>query len=119
MFEASCHCGNVKLKVATLPESLTTCTCSTCHRYGAQWAYYLPEEVELEYDANVVASYEWGDRDLSFQHCRTCGCMTHYVTKPHYDKPKVAINARMFPRKDTQDLKIRLFDGADTWKFLN
>jgi len=40
MLSASCHCGAIHLEFDEKPQTLTGCTCSICHRLGAQWAYY-------------------------------------------------------------------------------
>ncbi|MFT5195689.1 MAG: hypothetical protein ACI9EW_003340 [Cellvibrionaceae bacterium] len=119
MMNLSCHCGNISITVPAGPENLLSCNCSTCHRYGALWGYYKPSEIVVEIKTEKTGTYRWGDEHLEFMHCSTCGCMTHYVTTEKADKPKVGINFRMADRKEIQDLKIRKFDGADTWKFLD
>lgn len=117
--ELTCHCGNIRLKVEHAPETLTTCTCSVCHRYGAQWGYFMPNQVEVTEGSKPAVPYHWGDKYLEFMHCPQCGCLTHYVTTAKASEPKVGVNFRMAPRLETRSILIRQFDGADTWKYLD
>ena len=119
MYTASCHCGAIRLEVAEKPSTLTECTCSICHRVGAQWAYYTRDQVRIHATAPVKKAYAWGDRCIEFYHCDTCGCTTHYESVEKDADSRVAINGRMMPRQDTAGIKVRVFDGADTWKLLD
>ena len=92
MLQASCHCGAVKIDMRRRPRSVTQCTCSICHRYGAQWAYF---------------------------HCKRCGCLTHYESTRKLDTSRIAVNARMLDPSDIADVRVRTFDGAKTWKYLD
>ena len=47
MVEATCHCGAVKLQIATAPDTVKDCNCSICHRYGVLWAYYTLDAVQV------------------------------------------------------------------------
>ena len=119
MYAASCHCGAIRLEVAEKPSTLTECTCSICHRVGAQWAYYTRDQVRIHAAAPVKKAYAWGDKCIDFYHCDTCGCTTHYESVEKDTDSRVAINGRMMPRQDTAGIKVRVFDGADTWKLLD
>jgi hypothetical protein len=119
MYTASCHCGAISLKVDEMPETLTECTCSICHRLGAQWAYYTLEQVRMTGSTAARTAYLWGDKCIEFYHCETCGCTTHYESVEKNEDSRIAINTRMMQRKDTAGIPVRIFDGADTWKFLD
>jgi hypothetical protein len=56
---------------------------------------------------------------LAFFHCRTCGCVTHYEGMEKRGDKRIAINARMIPAADLAGIRIRTFDGALTWKYLD
>ncbi|MCF6319551.1 MAG: hypothetical protein L3J83_09805 [Proteobacteria bacterium] len=58
-------------------------------------------------------SYQWGDKEILFQHCSVCGCATHYVGAPNSGLDRIAINANMFEPKLTEYLTIRRFNGAE------
>ncbi|WP_439105883.1 GFA family protein [Congregibacter sp.] len=119
MPEASCHCGAVKITIETAPETLTQCTCSVCRRYGVLWAFYDTQTASVTAASDTLVPYIWGDKQIAFQHCAHCGCMTHYDAVDPAESTRVAVNARMLPPQITQDLKVRTFDGADTWQFLD
>lgn len=117
--EMSCHCGNLQLKVAYPPESLNSCNCSICRRYGSLWAYYAPDQVEIAAGSQAAVPYRWGEGYLDFMHCPVCGCVTHYTSTDKVEEPKTGVNFRMASPADIQGIRIRHFDGADTWKFLD
>ena len=118
MLHASCHCGAVRIEVQTKPRSVTQCTCSICHRYGAQWAYCTRSTASVSWKPGAVSMYRWGDKQLEFYHCKHCGCLTHYESVQKKEDSRIAINARMMSPSDIGDVRIRTFDGADTWKYL-
>jgi len=119
MLSASCHCGAIKLEFEEKPQSLTECTCSICHRLGAQWAYYTRQQVRISGSPEKRKAYLWGDKCIEFYHCKNCGCSTHYESVEKTDDSRVAINTRMMRPEDTSGTPVRKFDGADTWKFLD
>ena len=116
----SCHCGAVTIDIQVIPDSLTSCNCSTCHRYGALWGYFKPDEVKIEDNSIVLQRYAWADENIYFCHCSKCGCVTHYETTEKTESPPlVALNFRMANPVDIKSVKVRKFDGAETWKYLD
>ncbi len=114
---ATCHCGAVSIQAAA-PETLTDCNCSLCRRIGGYWAYYKPAEVRVTHPENGLDGYIQGDRSLTTWRCRACGCTTHWTaTDPTLQR--MAVNARMMPPDIVRAARIRRFDGADTWTFLD
>jgi hypothetical protein len=119
MITSSCHCGAVKLEIdGELPETLTSCNCSICKRYGNLMAYYPPEAIKVIAAPGALAAYSWGDKTIAFQRCATCGCMSHWVSLDPNQTEFIGVNARLFDNVDISGLRIRHFDGAETWKFL-
>lgn len=119
MLKGSCHCGTVQIELAKKPRSVTQCTCSICHRYGAQWVYCTRKTASVSCEPDAVIAYRWGDESLEFFHCRHCGCLTHYESIEKDEDSRIAVNARMLRPKDIADVRVRTFDGADTWKYLD
>jgi len=119
MSHASCHCGAIQIEIAFEPGSLTECTCSICRRYGARWAYGNRSNVKVTCNPGALRTYVWGDRELEFCHCTTCGCLTHSEAVEKTAESRVAVNARMLPPEDTSQITVRIFDGAETWKYLD
>lgn len=117
MIEASCHCGAVRLTASEPPESVTECNCSICRRLGARWAYYELAEVGLP-KAGSTQPYVWGQRMLAFHRCKTCGVTTHWQSLDG-SRNRMGVNARLMDGLDWGKVRIRPFDGADTWKYLD
>ena len=116
--EATCHCKAVRISLAQKPEFLVSCNCSLCHRYGTLWCHFPSEKVTVECEEGATKAYRWGDETIDFHHCTSCGCVTHWSNVEGYENPRTAINARLFDRTEAADIKIRKFDGADSWKFV-
>lgn len=116
-FAGACHCGAVAYTVDDTPRWLTDCNCSTCRRFAALWFHTSPANVTLTAAADATLAYAWNDRVLAFHTCRTCGCMTHWA--PLNGDDRMAVNLRMADPDTIRDIRIRHFDGADTWAFLD
>ena len=119
MFKATCHCGAVELLASYLPESVTSCNCSICHRLGAHWAYYDEKDVEMLFDVKALSTYQWGRKTLELHRCTHCGCATHYTAVEEDGSLLVAINSRMVETSVTEGIPVRRFDGAVSWKYLD
>ena len=115
----SCHCGAVHIEIDKQPESLTSCNCSICNRYGALWGYYQPNEVSLTIKGPEISKYSWGEKSINFCFCSECGCVTHYESNSKKYEPRTAVNFRMAEPSAIETLRIRKFDGADTWSFID
>jgi len=111
MLTAKCHCGNVELTATKLPESLNSCQCSVCYRYGTLWAYYKPEEVDITFNTEPTKTYSWLDKVIDFHHCPVCGCLTHYTSTDKTDWECTAINARMAGPDVVSTIPIRESEG--------
>ena len=117
MAEASCHCGAVRIQTPK-PEQLAECNCSLCRRTGGRWAYFTPDEVSFRAGEGTTVGYVQGDRTLATHHCPGCGCTTHWVGLGDFSD-RVAVNARLMSASDLEGVRVRRFDGADTWTFLD
>ena len=117
MAEFTCHCGAVRLFTPQAPVEVTECNCSICRRLAARWAYYAPAEVRMD-RPGATEPYVWGDRMLAFHRCRRCGCATHWQSLDA-SRPRMAVNARMMDALDWSRVRIRHFDGAGSWTYLD
>ena len=82
-------------------------------------AYYAPADVEVVAAPGSQASYTWGDKMLAFKRCETCGCTTHWEGLDPEQQERMGVNARMFAPEIIEAARIRRFDGAETWAFLD
>lgn len=78
-------------------------------------AYYSPAQVRITGD---TATYCWGDRQLDFHRCAVCGCPTHWSLRAG-GGDRMGVNARLMDPVVVAAARVRRFDGADTWKFLD
>jgi hypothetical protein len=118
MLTATCHCGLVRIEIPNAPEKVTSCNCSICRRLGVLWGYYDVDQVNVVGHPENTDEYIQGDKTLRIVRCRTCGCTTHWEPLDPVRQPKMAVNIRNFEPDSMKDIQIRLFDGADTWKFI-
>ena len=117
MIESSCHCGAIRLQIASAPETVTDCNCSICRRYGVLWAYYSPKQVWLSPQQGATDIYMWDDKAIEFHRCKICGCVTHWapVDKTH---DRMGVNARLMDPSVLAAARVRRLDGAVTGKYL-
>jgi hypothetical protein len=119
MLCATCHCGAVRVEIPRRPRSLTNCNCSICRRYGTLWAYYKRSEVSVTGAPGATSEYSWGNKRLKFVRCSTCGCITHWERIHPVASARMGVNARNFEPSSLGPVRMRLLDGASTWKYLD
>lgn len=119
MLSASCHCGAIRIQVACAPAYLIRCNCSICRRNGALWARYESGAVSLAAGEGDLVAYVWGQASIRTLHCRHCGCATHWEPLNTEEAGVIGINMRNFDPALIRDIRIRRFDGADTWTYLD
>ncbi|NOI00872.1 aldehyde-activating protein [Vibrio kanaloae] len=109
--ELKCHCGNVSLELSSLPDEVGECNCSICRRYAAAWAYFSPEQVQINLNEKTEF-YCWGDKEVEFHRCKSCGCLTHYVTTEKCSADILAVNMRMVENEVLASIPVRKINGA-------
>ena len=120
MIKSSCHCGALRLEIeGDVPTTLTSCNCSFCRRSGALMAYYRPAQVKVLAAPDTTDEYIWGDKCLAQVRCRGCGGLSHWRSLDPNETERMGVNARLFEDVELDKIRIRRFDGADTWKFLD
>jgi hypothetical protein len=119
--KGSCHCGATRFEVASIPDTVTRCTCSICSKRGALWAYYTPAQFKLETPREAMATYKWRTHSVSHNFCPTCGCTTFTESpdwskgEPDFDNPRIAVNARIFDDFDLDGVPVVVIDGKNLW----
>jgi len=102
------------MEIDSVPETVTDCNCSLCHRKGALWAYYRPDQVRVVGETVV---YIQGDRTLSTHHCPICGCTTHWQSLLP-ELQRMGVNARLMAPQVLAGVRVRKLDGAGDWEVL-
>lgn len=128
---ASCHCGAIKIEAPT-PTEASTCNCTWCHRTGAVWAYYAPEDLKITRAEGAERDY--APNGMNHHHfCGVCGGNTHGfspdwssmynndgtlkpgMTEGIPEGQKAAINLRMVVDLDLDSLPTTKLDGRNSW----
>ena len=110
--QARCACGAVTIAVPGRPDYVNDCNCSLCTKVGAIWAYYPPDEVQV--DESGLDSFVRADmREPYIRNfrCKTCGCATHWRLIRPIDTPKSGVNANLFEPGVLEGVEVRQVDG--------
>ncbi len=120
MVSGQCHCGAVAFELKEVPAWLTDCNCSICRRLGALWAHAAIADINILSAENATLAYVHGDKMLAMHSCRSCGCTTHWESlTPDQEGTHMAVNFRMVDPSITTGLRVRHFDGAESWEYLD
>ena len=111
-------CGAVHVQVPRRPRSLTNCNCSICRRYGVLLAYYKDADVRLTAEPGATDDYIWGSKSQTFIRCKKGGCIMQWKKLDVGKDSNTGVNARNFEPSELGAIKIRLLDGAKTWKYI-
>lgn len=117
--KASCHCGAIKFTLNEKPEFLVKCNCSVCSKLGAIWTHALEKDIKITAPEGATLAYIRGDASLAFHTCKTCGCTTHWWSVKRGADERMAVNMALLDPKLVAQYRIRHFDGADSWTFLD
>jgi hypothetical protein len=115
----SCHCGAVSYEMRSQPRHAVECNCSICRRLGTIWGHGEASDITIKGEPGATLSYVWGDGDLAFHTCRTCGCTTHWAGISAKVPDRMAVNLRLASPGTIEAIGLRHFDGAETWTFLD
>lgn len=117
--KAACHCGAVRFEIDETPAWVLDCNCTVCRRYGGLWSYYhQPARRKLlvsKPDPDTTDTYVWGDKELAFHRCKTCGCLTHF--EAIQEKVIMGVNARMMVTLDPSTVRVIQKDNGHTGWF--
>lgn len=94
MLSGSCHCGAVRFSILGELTSIKECNCTVCRRYGALWAYFRPDRVQIRKSRNATFTYICNDKVIAFHICRVCGNLSHWEDLVH-PVELVALNMRL------------------------
>ncbi|MBS0376747.1 MAG: GFA family protein [Proteobacteria bacterium] len=119
MIEARCHCGAISVRVPGLPSHLIDCNCSICRKNGALWALYAVAEIEVAAAPGAIAEYVWGKRTIRTVHCQVCSATTHWLPVIPDPDARGGVNLRHVDPALRAGIRVRRFDGADRWEYLD
>ena len=116
MIEGRCHCNRLSWRTASRPQWLNVCTCSFCHRAGALWGEVEGKDTTIRHDGEV-SEYVHGEATLAFVFCPVCGNLSHWRSVGAPGRMK--LNFRLADPALIEAFKIRTFDGARSWTYLD
>ncbi len=119
MITGNCHCGAISFELNEQPEWLTECNCSVCRRLGTIWAHAEVDKISILGAEDASLAYSWGDKSLAFHTCNTCGSTTHWVSREPQENAVMAVNCRLAEPEQVAGIRVRHFDGADSWSYLD
>ena len=119
MLNGKCHCGAVEISYDGAPKALVRCNCSICRRLNALWGHGPEGTITVKGAKDATRPYTWGDKTLEFHSCTTCGCTTHWRSRGTENPRNMAMNMALADPADIADLRVRHFDGADSWTFFD
>lgn len=111
-----CHCGAVRFTVHSRPEFVVVCNCSICRRIAAKWVHAPPAKATLSVPDGATKGYSWGEKTITYFTCKTCNVTTHWH---HNSEARIAVNMNLIDPRILATFRVRQFDGADTWAFLD
>ncbi|MEL6957995.1 MAG: GFA family protein [Pseudomonadota bacterium] len=113
-----CLCGAISFRHRAA-ETLVSCNCEACRRYRTLWAHGDLPDIEIREDGPAIRFARTdGDGDLYFVSCAACGVTTHWESVDPKSTRR-AVNAALCPPDQIKDMRLRHFDGADSWTFLD
>lgn len=83
-------------------------------------AYYPRSAVSIRHARGATEHYSWGDKRIRFVRCKTCGCVIHW--EPIHggtSSSRIGVNMRNLDPSVIEGVRVRRFDGAKTWRFLD
>jgi hypothetical protein len=86
--------------------------------HGGIFGYYDKSKVKIIARRGALDRYVWGDKCLALCRCATCGCVTHWQPIGRASN-RMGVNFRNFDASVIGSTRVRRFDGANTWKFLD
>lgn len=117
MLNGSCHCGAVHWSFDGMPQRATACSCTVCRRYGVLWIYdWEGEKITVTGPQTAYRRGDIDDQGLSFNFCATCGCVVCWRSDTLDEgRRRIAVNVRLSEPETVAHLKVRHFDGLETW----
>ena len=117
-YEASCHCGAVRVTIVHQPEFLQECNCSLCSKSGGIWGYFDPAQVQTAGDTGQYSRKDYPDPAVEIHFCKNCGSTTHWVlTENHIastgSNDRMGVNMRLFDSDNLQGIELRFPDGKN------
>lgn len=119
-YEGSCHCGRVRFAVRSEPITQgMRCNCSICRRRNAVMSagYFPSDSFELISGAESLSCYRFAPHMVNHYFCSHCGIYPFHdaVATPGTYR----VNLGCIDDLNIEKIQLRMFDGRDSWKYLD
>jgi hypothetical protein len=111
MFEGQCHCGRVRLTIASQPDDMTDCDCSLCTSIGAVWGYLDPGKVAITGAYSRYTRADDAEPWIAIGFCGHCSSTTHWEPLPVAPQDRMAVNMNLFPDEARVGRTLDFADG--------
>jgi hypothetical protein len=115
MLTVSCHCGQIRLKIARRPDYINACNCTLCSATGARWGYFHPSEVSVEGAAKAYCRQDKTEPGVHIRFCENCGSTTHFTLTEaavkKFGNSLMGVNMRLADEGDLAGVELRYPDG--------
>ena len=111
-YTGSCQCGKVRYEAQAEIGDVITCNCSRCRKLGPLLSAVAKSDFKLLSDENDMTDYQFNNRTIHHPFCKTCGIQSYAYGKGPGGKDMVMLNVRCLDGIDTEQFKVKKFDGA-------
>ena len=111
MIEATCHCGAVKLQVATAPDTVKDCNCSICQRKGSLMWFVPRDHLRLLTPEENASTYTFNKHVIKHRFCPSCGMHPYGEGTDPKGNRMAAVNVRCLEDIDLASVPVTPFDG--------
>ena len=111
IFEGSCHCGRVRMRVTGDLDDTVECNCSICTKKGFVHLIVPREQFQLLAGQDDLTTYRFNTGVAQHTFCRHCGIHAFYV--PRSDPDKIDVNVRCLDGVDPRQVEPKPFDGQN------
>jgi hypothetical protein len=108
VIDASCHCGEVEIRIANKPNYTNLCDCSLCAKSGGAWGYYESGAVSVTGETKAYRRADYDEPAVEMRFCPNCGTTTHWTLTENCEGDRVGVNCACLNPENSQASKCGL-----------
>ena len=110
-YEASCHCGKVRIAFEGEVKEVLSCNCSICQRKGSLLWFLPREQLTVLTPEDAASSYSFNEHMIRHRFCPTCGIHPYGEGVDPQGQRVAAVNVRCVEGIDLDALAVKHHDG--------
>ena len=112
-YSGGCHCGRIAFEFETDAPvgEVIECNCSLCSKRGHLLAFVPREKFTVKTPEKDLSTYTFNTHRIRHHFCSQCGCWPFGEAKAPNGIAMASINMRCVEGVETEQLKIKKFDG--------